>query len=225
MIRKNPHYEARIEVNLSDILTSILISKDKKKEEPKEFVVKMNDSVPGIYTNSILNVIKKNTNIDEEVLETNDYLVFKKNGDIDITDDYTEIYNYKLFYLIQDYSKVESAIEAFFKNNKKEVKCPLLNICPDHNNFHGCNICEHSRNQQSNKKVETKKDFCSNNKKIYDGQFVTAKEKVRIFYNFVKIGYDTYDITTIGNEEYVNIEGDLYTVNTNFLGQDFIQKV
>jgi len=221
-MKRNPYYKSSVTIgfNVSDILSALV---QNKKELPKEFIVKMNDTVPGIFTNDILSKIKKHVDIDTEILEQNDYLIFK-NGDIKITDNAWEVAratnNHLVYHLTSDYSKVVDLIENFFKNTKKQnTKCPNYCDC--------CTTCviAHNCKQQSDKKIEGKKDIFGDDKRIYDGQFITTKEKVSIYYNFVKIGYDTYNIITLDGKEYVNIEGDLYTVNTNFLGQDFIQKM
>jgi hypothetical protein len=176
-----------------------------KLQLPKEFAVKIDDC-GSLYLKSLINILKTKSVINKTALqnlETGDTVVFTKN----------EVYvedcvctnlgsNITKLSLVKDYSKVEKSIDNFFKNVFKKVEKP--------------SCCDYCKLQPT--------CFNTNKDRIYDGQYISIEEKVSIMYNFVKVGYEQYDIVELCNgKKYVTIEDEEFEVKKDRLGNKYLQ--
>jgi hypothetical protein len=178
----------------------------------KEFAVRIDDR-GDLYLKSLTAIMKKFININNKVvknIEFGDYILFTK-ADVLHEDNYYKVIKsgIKILSLTSEYSNVEKHVVNYFKNvysPKKEVTISLCDFCPF------ADLCS----KPEPKKAE---DI------IYDGDFVNVSEKVSIFYNFVKVGYDQYDIYDLFGSKYVNIEGDLLEIKSDRYGKKYLKLV
>jgi hypothetical protein len=173
--------------NIEISICPIIQQKEEKKDSSKEFIVKVDDFI-GDYLESLLNVIDKynnkgvNFNVANRI-ETGDYIIFTKKG-VYVKE---QVYENKILSLVCDYYKVVDKIKNLYSNQD----------CLPHKE---CKDCPYYKSGKKN----IIKDI------LYDGEYISNKEKVSIFNNFVKIGYDTYNIR---KNNKVEIDNNIYEVS------------
>jgi len=193
---------------ISGILSSIIEFKVAKEEIKKDFVVLIND-YGTFYTKALLDIIRKNykNGVDENLanrLENGDYLFFIK--------DTVKVYDGKGGSSIP----YTDGLRVYCLSSEFSTIKGLI----EKNNKTKCEFCPFS---MFNKR--------KSNNRIYDGDVINVEEKVSIFSNFVKIGYDTYPIfgeTPIFpffDEEYVSIEGEMYKVVRQLFDKAYLERV
>lgn len=177
---------------------------------PEVFAIEMNDYI-GLYKKSILSLIKKySSKFDKEVegkIQFCDTLIFDKKG-VSLEKNYLRVVQAGIptFKLIANYDVAVASVANFFENVYNPnpcVTCPLQGLC----GLLGLLNEEPKENR------------------IYDGTRLDVSEKVQIFTNFVKIGYDQYDIHFIFGKKYTRIEGDLYEIKTDNQGKKYLLEV
>jgi len=172
---------------------------------PKEFAVKIDDCGT-MYLESLINILKTKSQVNKSQLnrlEKGDTVVFTKK-EVYVEDNPFSVASLRTtkLSLVKDYYKVEKAINNFFKNefvgSKKQYNC--------------CNGCPFE-------------PICSNNNtdRIYDGQYITMEEKVSIMYNFVKVGYEQYDIVSFLGKQVITIEDELFEIKKDRNGKKYLQ--
>jgi hypothetical protein len=174
--------------NIERCIFSIVQQKNKDKES-KEFVVEVDDCI-GDYLESLLNIIEKHNSRGVNLrkasnIDFGDLLVFTKN-EIYIKKNYVS--NSKVYSLVSDYYKIKEMIKNLYKDNLDNLPHKDCKNCPYY---------------KSGKKFAKQI--------LFDNEYIDIDEKVSIFNNFVKIGYDTFDI----KNDLVNINGTIYEVVTN----------
>ena len=174
-----------------------MMQQEENKKESNEFIVEVSDC-GGSYISSLLNIINKrhSDGVDykaAKAIEYGDYLVFTKTN-IYIKDGnkYNPSKCNKILDLIDDYYEIENLIKKLYKKSSDYLS---------HNDCKKCPYYKASKRQM--KSV------------LFDGDFVDFDEKVSIFNNFVKIGYDQYDIKDKGGKSFVNIGDSIYEVISN----------
>jgi hypothetical protein len=175
---------------------------------PTEFAVKIDDCGT-MYLQSLVNILKTKSPIDKSQLnrlEKGDTVVFTKN-EVYVEDCPCAVSNLRVtkLSLVKDYIKVAKSIENFFdkvfKSKKQQNNC-----------------CEYCPLQST----------CSNTRedRIYDGQYITLEEKVSIMYNFVKVGYEQYDIVSLCNgKQFVVIEDEEFEIKKDRNGKKYLQLI
>ncbi len=179
-----------MKINLEKCIFSMI----QQKENIKEFIVEVDDCL-GEYLESLLNVIEKyndkGVNLRKaNTIEYGDFLVFTKNQ-VYIKKNYVCTSN-KIYSLVSDYYKIKDLIKKLYKNNSDCLPYKACKNCPYY---------------KLGKRVL--KDI------LFDGEFIDVDEKVSVFNNFVKIGYDTYDIYTHHGKDLVEIDGIIYEIKSN----------
>ena len=191
-----------------------LVFQEKSHKLPNEFVVEIDDC-GSLYTKSLLNIIKKHVEIKKSTaknIEYGDHLVFVKD-DVYVEENNSAVRRLNLpeYSLVQQYESVEKLVNNFFKN-------VFISKKKNHNTFDFCALCPFATFCPATSKV--KDDF------IYDGDYVSVDEKVSIFYNFVKVGYDQYDIyLTKSGKERVNIEDETFEIKRDFFGTKYLKLI
>jgi hypothetical protein len=184
-------------INIIELsVLSFLTETPKKEQLAKEFVVKVNDRGP-LYIPALVKLINKYNKVAAKI-KYGDYLVFKtkevyrETSSNDVIDLDLPIYK-----LSDDFKKIEKLINNFFENvYKPATTCDICDYCP----------------------FSTK---CRRDTIIRDGEWVSSRkeEKVTIFNNYVKVGYDQYDIhTNFYGEETVKIRGQKFEVLSDYKG-------
>lgn len=191
---------------LTDLLFVFTEQKSSPKL-PKEFTVEIDDRGE-LYLQSLTNFLKTYSRVDKSALrklEYGDTIVFTPK-EVYVETDIRKASKLKLvsLSLVNDYNKVEKAVRNFFTN----VFVGKSNDMPS-----CCKNCPFSTTCY-------KKD----NTIIYDGEYISVEEKVSIMYNFVKVGYDQYDIiTTYSGQQLVTIEDELFEVKKTRGGKKYLQ--
>jgi len=164
----------------------------------KEFVIKVNTRDDDAI-DDLINLIKKYVSTKNNVIRDicyGDYLVFTKNDvRLETNDDKVADLDINIYKVNGNYSKIEKLIKNFFNNvyhsKKSSDKCEY---CP-------------FRTKRNNSNI------------IRDGQYVRMSERVNIGWNYVKVGYETYDIYNNRKGNFVNIEGEKFEVLVDYNGQ------
>jgi len=190
-----------MKTNFNKCIFSIQQDKEnnKKEEQPREFIVEIDD--PGTdYLESLLNIIEKYNKRGIDIRKANsieygDFLVFTKN---DIRLRKNNLFCNKVLSLVGDYYKIENLIKKLYKDDRN-LPSEACNNCPYY---------------KSAKKRNFTKEI------LIDGDFIDVDEKISVFNNFIKIGYDTYDIYDHKGKDIVDIDGTIYEVTTT----DFVVK-
>lgn len=172
----------------------------KAEKLPEEFAILLDG--PFSSVDDIFNIIDDNANLDLKQVgrvTEDDIILFTKN-DIKVLNDTENI----LFDVV--HSKVKK-----YKTSKD-----LVIIKKVLNNFFNDDINEAWKREV--KKHDTTR--------YYDGQQLNVEEKISIFTNFVKVGYDAYEIyeTYLGTK-LVKIGKTVYEVDTDLFGRKYLQKV
>lgn len=186
--------------NILEVINILTIEFEAPKVErlAKEFVIKINDRGP-LYTEKLGQLIKKYVGINSRVVNSlryGDYVVFVKNDVYtDKNDDRVLDLDLPIYKMTNDYNKIEKLINNFFKN--VYVKKQAFDIC---------DYCPFSKKAKQQPTI------------FRDGQYVNIKEKVSIFHTYVKVGYDIYEIDVRRGHKFVDIEGDLFEVKSDYRG-------
>jgi len=162
-----------------------------EKNSSKEFVVEVDDC-EGDYLSALLDVINKYKGVNffaANTIRCGDFLVFTKN-DIKIRKNWCSFCG-KSYSLIYDYYKIKDLVKKLYK---KDDNLP----CDE------CKNCPYYKSARRNMKEV-----------LFDGEFIDIDEKVSIFNNFVKIGFDTFDIFHKHGKNLVDIDDDTYEVIVN----------
>jgi hypothetical protein len=166
-----------------------------KLQLPKEFAVKIDDA-GSLYLRSLISILEDKIVIDKsklQRLETGDTIVFTKE-EVYVEECACTVSSLRIpkLSLVNNYSKVVKSIENFFKNvfrSKSKSNCCKC-TCVE------CTCANTNRKDR-----------------IYDGQYISLEEKVSIMYNYVKVGYEQYDIIELCNgKKYVAIEGEEFEI-------------
>lgn len=109
--------------------------------------------------------------------------------------------------LSKEYDQIVKYVENYFENIYNPIpkvcqNCPLAALCEER--LSQINFCTKNTNTTPQRR--------NINEIIFDGDFVSMDEKVSIFNNFVKIGYDQYDIIEFLDKKVVEIEGILFEI-------------
>jgi hypothetical protein len=198
----------------------------KVEKLPEEFAILLDG--PFSSVNDIFNIIDDNANLDLKQVgrvTEDDIILFTKN-DIRVLNDTENI----LFDVV--YSKVKK-----YKTSKD-----LVIIKKVLNNFFNNVFTKNKNNKKYDQPIPTtwvgvlvyddiNEDWKREVKKhdttrYYDGQQLNVEEKISIFSNFVKVGYDAYEIyeTCLGTR-LVKIGKTVYEVDTDLFGRKYLQKV
>ncbi len=188
-------------------LTDLLfVFTEKSPKLPTEFAIEIDDRGE-LYLQSLTNILRDIKRIDKVALrrlEYGDTIVFTKNEVyVETNPRIASKLRITTLSLVNDYNKIEKTIKNFFKNTfvgktKEEPNC--------------CKYCP-------------LKSTCYNkhDDRIYDGQYISVEEKVSIMYNFVKVGYDQYDIVNLFGNQVVTIEDELFEVKKDRNGKKYLQ--
>lgn len=196
--------------NLISILSVLAAFTQVENNLPKEFAINVDDRGQ-LYLKSLIEMMKKNISVNNNTVKKvkyGDIIVFADN-DVTREDNYREVVRrgIPILSLVTEYDKVEKAVKNFFKNVYKPVKinpcvgCPMFGLCAEL------------------QKAESKSNI------IYNGEYISVDEKVSIFYNFVKVGYDQYDIYEVFGSKFVDIEDEVFQVKTDRCGKKFLELV
>jgi hypothetical protein len=182
-----------MELNIEAFIFPIYQEKEKNNSMLQEFIVEVDDPI-GYYLESLLNIIEKYNNRGVNLktankIEYNDCIKFTKNDIILLNRNYN---CNKIYSLVNDYNKIVELIKNLYKKNSTD------------NSYKNCPY------YKNNKKSTTENIF-------FDGVFINKNEKVSIFNNFVKIGYNTFDIYTHHNRDFVEINNNIYEIISNDL--------
>lgn len=176
---------------------------------PEEFIVKVNDRGP-LYSKELIKLIEKYRQVNgsaTKYVKFGNYVIFEKSG-VSVETDANEAADLRLpiYKLADRYDTVVKLVNNFFQNVYK----PKTTGCP----FAGTMVC--AACPFSNYKTKKKEPTI-----IRDGHFVNVEEKVSIMYNFVKIGYDQYDIIEdwLTGTRLVEIEGNIFKVKSDYKGK------
>jgi len=217
----------------SAILSSYLLSEATKKLEteyiPQEFIVSIDDISNGV---KLIDIIENNTslNIRKYDVSLGDYILFVKDDIrlLDIYKDFNSIFREgrKHLTLKNNYTKVKEIVNNFFRYvftpKKKNVVTTIINSggIPGLNNINPFTAFEFATSPIKSTYIPKISGL------YYDGDRLNVDEKISIFNNFVKVGYDAYEIfETILGEKVVKIGKSIYSINEDFLGNKYIQKV
>ena len=194
----------------------------KAEKLPEEFAILLDG--PFSSVDDIFNIIDDNANLDLKQVgrvTEDDIILFTKN-DIKVLNDTENILfdvvhsKVKKYKTSKDLVIIKKVLNNFFnnvftknKNNKKWVGVLVY----DDNKF---NINEAWKREVKNHDTT----------RYYDGQQLNVEEKISIFSNFVKVGYDAYEIyeTCLGTR-LVKIGKTVYEVDTDLFGRKYLQKV
>lgn len=190
---------------LSDVL--LVFTEEKTQKLPTKFTVEIDDRGYA-YLESLQRVLKSSARTIKSAvnnLEYGDTIVFTPE-EVYVETDIRKASKLRLtsLSLVNDYNKVEKAIKNFF-NNVFVGKTPKVPSC-----CKNCPLFATCSNQHEDR--------------IYDGQYITIEEKVSIMYNFVKVGYEQYDITSLfTGQQVVAIEDELFEVKKDRNGKKYLQ--
>lgn len=217
-------------------------SKSSKKSKRAPFLVVNTDRKNGKYINKLVKEIRKHHldeadfGIDLSYIQPLDIIIFgdaasSEDYDVRVTDDKDEVNELdgrkfkssKTFDLVEDWDEVIRQLEKYANNNYSYTR-PRDLIC--------CTVEE--RKQQQRRERKNKKSHTiyaiSGNVDIIDTSLEEEwrEKKVTIFCNFVKIGYNMYDIYVdlCGNEFifYGKRKTKLF-VNTSIWGEKYLDVV
>lgn len=205
-----------------DFLTIIIEGTNSEpKKLDKEFVVKINDRGTK-YIDALVELIEDYKPVLGKVakkIKFGTYISFEKNQVSVLTDsnELDELEDLNVYKLVENFSKVEKLVKNFFNNVYQEKKttscdsCPLKPICD------ALDILEEIQ-ALPKKRV---------NNIILDGEYITVEEKVSIFTNHVKIGYEQFKIreNRFTGTKYVTIEGLKFYVKRDWYGNKYLQLV
>lgn len=199
------------------------------KKFATEFIIDIDDR-SNAYLSSLLTTINGYSELDRKItsgIKYGDSLLFNTSGVNLLTeseDSLHYLYQTKRIGIVAKYTDAIDHVKNFFKNvYVAPKKVTTTYFCP-----FSCVAQEKPKevtvldllNGILNIKSEPKTPS-----KIYDGDRISVKEKVSIFNNFVKVGYEVYSIHTIRGDEYVVIGDITYEVNRTCFGKDYLTKV
>lgn len=191
----------------TEIVSELISSLNDKL--PETFAIEVDDK-GSLYLKSLMNLFKKYISIDTETIKNTEFgdVIFFGNNNIRRTNIVEAVFaNVTILSLVKDYNKVEKYVINFFENVYVAPKKPVCKNCP----LFGLGyMFDHTR---------------QDNSVIYDGTVISVDEKVSIMYNFVKIGYDQYDIINIFGRKLVDLEGTTYEVKTDRRGRKFLEVI
>lgn len=182
--------------NLFSLIISLLASEKEfnpvdllnKEEKGIKFAIKNTDLI-GLYSEALLSRIAANTKIkDNTKWNYGSYLVFSAD-DIVVAKGYERVpYKIKVYDVIEDYENIplESYFKYDFKKDEKSLNCK------------GC-ACEDCPFKAKRKSYDERRV-------VYNGTWINSEEKVTIFNNFVKIGYDTFTIRNIKGVKFIQLD-------------------
>jgi ABC-type proline/glycine betaine transport system ATPase subunit len=194
----------------------------KAEKLPEEFAILLDG--PFSSVDDIFNIIDDNANLDLKQVNRvteDDIILFTKN-DIRVLNDTENILfdvvhsKVKKYKTSKDFIIIKKVLNNFFNNvftkkkNNKKYDQPIPTICVGALTYNDINEA-----------------FLSYDKtRYYDGQQLNVEEKISIFTNFVKVGYDAYEIyeTCLGTK-LVKIGKTVYEVDTDLFGRKYLQKV
>ena len=186
-----------------------------KKEEPKikNFIIFIDDML-GLYKNSLMFQLKKHSkNFNDNAVKNVKYgsylYIHDKKADImyDVRD--LVFQGIPMLSLVKDYEKISNLLEEVYIDKKDNLplvckNCPLNTICGILKDL-----------------VEEEKPL-----KVYDGEFISVEEKVQIFTNYVKVGYDTYPLFMYKNKVVFKTEDAVFEVKRDgIFGKQYIQEL
>lgn len=121
----------------------------------------------------------------------------------------------KIYDLIVDFPKIKTAIQRYYNANYNEIWCPTrnnyLNCSPCYKPYKKKNSYVPSMPLKVNIRVNANRPTCRLNNTNFD--------KVQVFHNYVKVGFDQYDIYLNGKgKEFVIIDGDKYKIRRDSVG-------
>lgn len=185
---------------------------------PNEFAISVDDQGKS-YTRSLVSLLKEYITVDSDTVKNTTFgdVILFKNNNVKLVNIFEAAFNnVPILSLVKDYIKVERYVTNFFENVYIAPKkanactfCPIANLC-------GLNIGKFCIDKPINH---------SDNRIIYDGSVISVDEKVQIMYNFVKIGYDQYDIVNFFGRQFVDLEGTTYEIKTDRRGRKFLEFV
>jgi hypothetical protein len=177
---------------------------DVEPKMPEKFAVYVDDK-GRMYINALAKVMEKYTSINSNTVKNT------KIGSVIIFGDNNVVLGNKYdaaeaglrtMSLSKEYEQIVKFVENYFEN----IYNPIPKVCQDCPLAVLCGLCTKVTNTPQRRNI---------NETIFDGDFVSMDEKVSIFNNFVKIGYDQYNITNLFGVEVVKIEGVLFAVGTS----------
>jgi hypothetical protein len=176
---------------------------DIEPKMPEKFAVYVDDK-GRMYKDALVKVIGKYVNTNSNTIKNTKIgsVIIFGNNDIVLAYKYDAIEaGLRTMSLSEEFEQIVKYIENYFENIYNPIpkacqNCPLATLC---------GICTKNINVNNTKHSNV-------NKIIFDGDFISMDEKVSIFNNFVKVGYDQYDITDLFGKEVVEIEGVLFAV-------------
>ena len=200
-------------MNLIEVVTVTLEPKKEEPKFPKAFAIEIDD-VLGLYKLSLLNRIKKATSkFDKNIankINYGDYLVFSEKG-VELEKDFRNLLfkGTPVIKLVKDFEKAYDTVENFFTNVYKPKTSPCDN-CPL------AAVCKAALGM-----IEKQEPI-----KVYDGEFISVEEKVQIFTNYVKVGYDTYPLFMYKNKVVFKTEDAVFEVKRDgIFGKQYIQEL
>jgi hypothetical protein len=177
--------------NIKGCIFSATFKQQREDNNHKEFIVEI-DTHDEDYLESLLNVVNKYKDVNiwkANKVRYGDFLVFtNKNIYVKRNNIYGKSYS-----LVLDYYKIKSLVEELYKKDSNNLP------------HKDCKDCPYYKSAKRN----LEKDI------LFDGDFIDIDEKLSIFNNFVKIGYDTYDIYNERGKKYVDIDDNEYEVIVN----------
>jgi hypothetical protein len=179
---------------------------DIEPKMPEKFAVYVDDK-GRMYKDALVKVIGKYVNTNSNTIKNTKIgsVIIFGNNDIVLAYKYDAIEaGLRTMSLSEEFEQIVKYIENYFEN----IYNPILKACQNCPLATLCGICTKNTNVNNTKHSNV-------NKIIFDGDFISMDEKVSIFNNFVKVGYDQYDITNLFGKEVVEIEGILFAVGTS----------
>ena len=203
-------------------------------QKPNEFIITF-DSLD--YSgNTILNEINDRVKLDinhVNNLKLNDQVLFTKDN-IRVLSNYEIFFynNIKIYSALNDFYELYKTIipnffKKIFKSKKKEVSIntALIDItCPLEDAIYNSIFSTGTIYRTNTTSINDSKPGISG--RYYDGDRLNVSEKITILNNYVKVGYDAYEIyNDIYGYKYVVIGGTKYVVDSDVRNNKYLQKV
>jgi len=199
---------------INDIILGLFVNAQQHEERlfPKEFEIILDDRTNARRLFSLINSYISLNDVKERA-ELDDVITFKKDDIYLHEGSRCGIY----FSVRREYSYIEQLLRNFFKTfipKKKKIEpiqvvlgCPFMS-----SGLMGCATTPINNTRLSNR--------------YYDGDILNLEEEIHIFPDFVKVGFELYEIwSTDYNTKIVKIGRSTYKVDQDLIGRKFLEKI
>ena len=220
-------------LKFSETITDIILLPNEAKEKKYPFIVVNTDNNRGLYVKKLESMMSKYRLIPFDGVKirdirTSDLIIFGGNVQYDykIEMNYVKLHalagkKFKVFDIVDDFDKIVRRLETYCKYNKVRCKC--------FESYYDRPCCSDIIEVRLVEEKPKKKVICPFRKTkktlvdIYDKPDISV-DKVTVFDNWVKIGWNQYDIyVDLLRKEFITLEdGEKLYVKTDRFGRRYL---